>query len=459
MPETSSRFLIIDYNLNRVDDVRHISTYVRERHGAAVTLIRGAPTPADAGMCDEVIDLDPLRPDFVEAAEELLRPRREEFEAGIVFSDNAVHSGAVLLERLGLAVDDAELAAGAFCKYEYRLGEAGHRRLLSAQRLLVPDFATVDSLQDLHAFAAAHPDGFVVKPAKEGNNRGVVMVRPGDDVEAAFGEVLPYLEGGVVCEEILPWAREFSFDGLGPLSFVTAKISATGRYPVEVAQVLPARLNHVERTTLERTGRQVNWLVGQLEGPFHNEIRLSDDGSRAAVVEPNRRPAGMKIWSLARWVYGIDLYHRWVDVAFGRAADLSLPEPVCQAATVLLGVRTDRLFSPDDVTPGASPFDQAVAATAARHGFGPHELVVKEFAWLSPQRRPLHATARDNADFAAQGCVVLTAPGADMSDIVQTLRRAWLDALDDACPGLDRELPEPLPAVSPAPTTVMEAVR
>ncbi|MFJ6948989.1 biotin carboxylase, partial [Streptomyces wuyuanensis] len=225
MPETSSRFLIIDYNLSRVDDVRHISTYVRERHGAAVTLIRGAPTPADAGMCDEVIDLDPLRPDFVEAAEELLRPRREEFEAGIVFSDNAVHSGAVLLERLGLAVDDAELAAGAFCKYEYRLGEAGHRRLLSAQRLLVPDFATVDSLQDLHAFAAAHPDGFVVKPAKEGNNRGVVMVRPGDDVEAAFGEVLPYLEGGVVCEEILPWAREFSFDGLGPLSFVTAKIS------------------------------------------------------------------------------------------------------------------------------------------------------------------------------------------------------------------------------------------
>ncbi|MCP3819183.1 biotin carboxylase [Streptomyces sp. A3M-1-3] len=437
-----------------------MSTYARDHYGAAVTLVRADPTSVDAGICDEVIDLDPLRADFVEAAEKLLGHRRDEFAAGIVFSDNAVKSGAVLLERLGLRIDSAELAGGAFCKHEYRLSEAAHRKLLSAQRLLVPDFATVDSREGLDAFASAHPDGFVVKPAKEGNNRGVVLVRPGDDLDAAFAEVSPYVERGVICEEILPYQREYSFDGLGQLSFVTEKVSATGRYPVEVAQILPARLNHAERSAVERAGRQVNWLVGQCDGPFHNEIKLSDDASRTAVVEPNRRPAGMKIWSLAHWVYGIDFYHRWVDAAFGNTAGATLPEPTCSAATVMLGVKTDRRFSPEDVTPGATPFEDAVAATAAAHRLLPHELSVKEFAWLPAVRRELHATARDNADFAAQGCVVLSAAGVDMSEIVRTLRDAWLDALDACCPSAGPgPVREALPTVLLDPITMMVVAR
>ncbi|MFD6889461.1 acetyl-CoA carboxylase biotin carboxylase subunit family protein [Streptomyces sp. NPDC059957] len=461
MSRPTSRFLIIDYNLSRVDDVRHMSAYAREHHGADVTLIRADPTPVDAEICDEVIDLDPLRADFVEAAERLLGPRREEFRAGVVFSDNAVQSGALLLERLGLRIDSPELAGGAFCKHEYRLSEAAHRKLLAAQRLLVPDFATVDSREGLEAFSRSHPDGFVVKPTKEGNNRGVVVVRPGDSLDAAFAEVGPYVEGGVICEELLPYRREYSFDGLGQLSFVTEKVSATGRYPVEVAQILPARLNHAERSAVERAGRQVNWLVGQYEGPFHNEIRLSDDAGSTAVVEPNRRPAGMKIWSLARWVYGIDLYHRWVDAAFGHTAGPALPEPSCSAATVMLGVKTDRPFAPQDVAPGETPFEDAVAATAAIHRLLPHELSVREFGWVSPARRRLHATARDNADFAAQGCVVLTAADVDMGELVQTLREAWLDALD-ASSGRGPFHGAPRTAASAAPldpTTMMEAAR
>ncbi|WP_280696611.1 biotin carboxylase [Kitasatospora sp. GP82] len=429
--------MIIDYNLSRIDDVRHLRNYARDRYGAEVTLIRANPTEADAEICDEVIDLDPLRNDFEEVGEKLLSGHRGRIKAGIVFSDNAVQSGAALLQRLGLAVDSPELALGAFCKHEYRLGEARHADLLAAQRMMVPDFTEVGSLDGLHAFASRHPEGFVVKPTKEGNNRGVVVVRPGDDIRAAFAEVLPYLEGGVICEQIIPYRREYSFDGLGHLSFVTEKVSASGRYPVEVAQVLPARLDEVERSTLERAGRQVNWLVGQCDGPFHNEIKLSDNGTHAAVVEPNRRPAGMKIWSLAHWVYGIDFYHRWVDSAFQNAAPLMLPEPTCSAATVMLGVKSDRLFAPEDLDPRATPFEDAVAATADHHGLRADELSVKEFAWISPQRRELHGTPRDNADFSAQGCIVLSTKRADIRDVVHTLRELWLDALDQSCLSLE----------------------
>ncbi|RLU90527.1 biotin carboxylase [Streptomyces griseocarneus] len=436
---TGPILLVVDYNLSRIDEVRHLRDHARERHGATVVLIRADPTEADHAIADEVIDLDPLRDDFAEMGEKLLGDRREQIAAGIVFSDNAVRSGAELLERLGVPVDSSPLAEGAFSKYRYRLGEARVADLLTAQRIMVPDFAEIASLDQLRDFARAHPKGFVVKPAAEGNNRGVVVVRNGDDLTAAFAEVLPYLEGGVICEELIPYRREYSFDGLGSLMFLTEKISASGRYPVEIAQVLPAGLDEHERATLERAGRQANWLVGQCDGPFHNEIKLSDDGLRAAVVEPNRRPGGMKIWALARWVYGIDLHHHWIDTAFGTAAEVGRLVPGCSAATVLLGVGSDRSFSPDDVAPGADPFADAVQDTAERFGLADGELTVTEFSWLSRERRDLHAVARDNADFAAQGCVVLRGDRADIRSVVHALREAWSEALDRSL-----ELPAPV---------------
>ncbi|MFG3408233.1 acetyl-CoA carboxylase biotin carboxylase subunit family protein [Streptomyces sp. NPDC048142] len=424
--------LVVDYNLSRIDEVRHLRNYAHEHHDAEVVLIRADPTEADRSIADEVLDLDPLRDDFAEMGEKLLGDRRVRIRAGIVFSDNAVRSGAELLERLGVPVDSPRLAEGAFSKYRYRLSEAHVAELLESQRVMVPAFAEIASLGQLRAFAQEHPGGFVVKPVAEGNNRGVVVVRPGDDLMAAFAEVLPYLEGGVICEEIIPYGREYSFDGLGSLEFVTEKLSADGRYPVEIAQVLPARIEEHERATLERAGRQANWLVGQCDGPFHNEIKLSDDGLRAAVVEPNRRPGGMRIWSLAHWVYGIDLHHHWVDTAFGTAAGVERLVPGCSAATVMLGVGTDRSFSPDDIATGADPLGNAVRATAERSGLADGELTVTDFSWLSPERRDLHAIARDNADFAAQGCVVLRGDRTDIRTVVHTLREAWLDTLDRA---------------------------
>ncbi|MFE2282627.1 acetyl-CoA carboxylase biotin carboxylase subunit family protein [Streptomyces sp. NPDC059443] len=430
MPKGPARFLMVDYNLSRIEDVRRMRDYAYQAHGVLVTLVRARPTDADRLICDEVIDLDPLHPDFVEAGEKLLGPRRGEFAAGIVFSDNAVRSGAELLRRLGLTVDSPELAEGAFCKLAYRRAEDEIRQQLAAQRVLVPGFARITSMDDLREFALRHPDGFVVKPTKEGNNRGVVLVRSGDDLGAAFEEVLPYLADGVICEQIIPYEREYSYDGLGHLWFVTEKLSAAGRYPVEFAQVLPARLTEAGRASVERAGRQANVLVGQCDGPFHNEIKLSDDDRYAAVVEPNRRPAGMKIWSLARWVYGIDLYHAWVDSAFGEDAPSALPEPSCSAATVMLGVTCDQLFTPDDLRPGATPFEDALAATAGALGLRAGELKARDFNWLVTERRVLHAVPRDNADFAAQGCLTLHTDRVDVRDVVRILREAWPAALD-----------------------------
>ncbi len=420
--------LIVDYNLSRVADVARMAHCARTRHGARTLLIRANPGASDFAICDDVIDLDPALPDFVEQALARLALRRNTLRGGLVFSDNAVHSGSLLLERLGLRVDCASLALGAFSKYVYRQAEASYGPLLRSQHVLELDCISINSMKELQAFADTHPDGFVIKPACEGNNRGVVVVHAGDDLQAAFDEVSPYLAKGVIGEQLIPYRREYSYDGIGALSFITEKVSACGRYPVEVAQVLPARLSPAERHTLERAGQLCNLLVGQRDGPFHNEVKLSDDGTQAAVVEPNRRPGGMKIWSLAEAVYGIDLYAMWVDSVLGEPAPLSLPQPLRQAATVMLGVSQDMPFSPINLD-GGPLFEQALAITSGLCGLQPGQLRIGEFGWMVQAERFLHVVPRDNNDFAAQATIVLDANNVDIRQIIATLRQQWVSLL------------------------------
>ncbi|HGL4257047.1 ATP-grasp domain-containing protein [Burkholderia dolosa] len=429
MRETSPLLLIVDYNLTRVADVAHLARVAKARHDAGAILIRARPGPRDLEICEHVIDLDPLADNFLDAAVAHLAPFRSRLRAGLVFSDNAVQRGAALLERLGLPVDSAALAAGAFSKRAYRIAESQARPLLDAQHIMAPHSAEIASIDDLRRFGEAHPGGFVVKPSCEGNNRGVTVVRPGDSLDAAFALVAPYLDNGAICEELIPYRREYSFDGVGETEFITEKVSATGPYPVEIAQILPARLTVTERATISRAGRLANLLVGQRNGPFHNEIKLSDDGTRAAVVEPNRRPAGMKIWTIAQAVYEYDFYALWVDAAFGITHDVTLAAGATHAATVMLGVPGDGEFTPPDAAIGDELLAQTLARAAARCNLPASALRVLEWGWLSPQTRFIPAIPRENGDFAAQLCIALDHAPTDIRDVVHAVRDAWVEIL------------------------------
>lgn len=427
MNDSRAILLIIDYNLTRVSDVKNIASYARERHDADTILIRANPTERDFQLCDCLIDLDPLADDFVERALVLLKPWRKNIRAGIVFSDDAVQTGAELLERLSLPVDSAALAVNAYSKRAYRGSEAHIRELLEGQQMFVPDFVEVFSVDDLRRFAANHPGSFVVKPSCEGNNRGVVIVRPGDDLEAAFAAVSTYLARGAICETLIPFDREYSFDGIGATEFITEKVTAYGRYPVEVAQILPAQITATERTTLTRAGRLANVLVGQHHGPFHNEIKLDDAGQRAAIVEPNRRPAGMKIWTIARHVYDTDFYRLWVDAAFGKVHEPRLDAATRRAATVMLGVPVDGMLRQPSQMEGELMFERTLTRAAAL--LEADSLRSIEFGWLGVGERFIPGLPRDNADFAAQACFCVNSDALDMRAAVATVRAIWLAVL------------------------------
>ena len=432
MSEHEPALLIVDYNLTRLADVERIARHARSGYGAGTVLIRARPGARDYEIADYVVDLDPLADGFVDTALDRLAPFAGRIRAGVVFSDNAVQQGAALLERLRLPADSAMLAAAAFSKSVYRESESKIRDMLEAQSILVPRSANVTGVDDLRRFAAKHPDGFVLKPACEGNNRGVVVIREGDDLVQAFALVEPYLRNGAIAEQWIPFRREFSFDGVGPLEFITEKVSAEGRYPVEIAQILPARITDIERSTLTRAGRLANVIVGQRDGPFHNEIRLSDDGQRAAVVEPNRRPAGMKIWTLAQAVYGIDFYRQWVDVAFGNRRNVPVDATSTEAATVMLGVPVDGRYVPPTEDDAYDLLREAVRRTEIGCGIASGLIDVLEYAWLSADARDIPAMPLENSDFAAQVCIAIDSGVTDLRHLIRMLREAWLSVLEEA---------------------------
>lgn len=426
-----SCLLIVDYNLSRFNDVKQMTDYAKARYGLETVLIRPHPVAADFEVATAVIDLDPRGPDFVKKAAEALAKLPFSLKAGCVFSDNAVYTGAQLLEHLGLVGDSAMLADAAYSKIIYREREKAHEALFKAERVYVPQFAVIHSAPELQAFAAAAPGGFVLKPACEGNNRGVLLLQKGADLEAALAEVARYGQEGLICEALIDYPYEFSYDGIGGLHFCTEKMSVHGRYPVECGQVVPARLAVAEAHLLERAGKLANRLVGQGIGPFHNEIKLNPATGEAAVIEPNRRPAGMRIWSLAEKVYGYNFYHLWIDAAMGALELHELPLPKGVAMIQMLGVPVDGVLQ----VPPALMLDPAPLIAKVLQQLPP---VFKadgsavewfDFKWNKASTDLVYHIPKDNSFFVAQICAFVPDVAFDIIELLTVFEGAWQNVI------------------------------
>src|SRR5215469_485143 len=86
--------LIVDYNLSRWTDVQQMGRYVANHYGMKTLLIRANPGERDTVIADHVINLSPLANGFVDDALRALRPWSGRIAAGLVFSDDAVATGA-----------------------------------------------------------------------------------------------------------------------------------------------------------------------------------------------------------------------------------------------------------------------------------------------------------------------------------------------------------------------------
>lgn len=427
-----NKLLIIDYNLTRYDDVKAMIAYAKEKYALETILIRGNPTEVDYSLTPQVINLFPRDKKFVSDAMEQLKSIRHELRAGLVFSDDAIYSGSLLLKALALEVDSAVLAESAFSKSIYRENEQKVKKYLSEQAIFVPDFKIIHTLKELHEFSERHPKGFVLKPTCEGNNRGVLKLNAESNLEEAMNEVENYIHEGIICEELIDYAYEYSYDGLGHLEFITEKLSLNTRYPVELGQIVPARLDANAQNLIKQTGRVANLLVGQKRGPFHNEIKLNSEHNKTAVIEPNRRPAGMKIWDLAGKVYGMNFYHAWIDQVMGNDLPVILPEPKGHAAIRLLGSPKEGILQlPIMIENDPLLFLELLKKRfLEQNSSSADHLDWFDFKFTKKNGDRVFKMPRDNSYFLAQIFLSVNDTQHDIIALLDTMEKIWLSEIE-----------------------------
>lgn len=259
-----------------------------------------------------------------------------------------------------------------------------------------------------------------------------MRLQAGDDYAAAFAAVTPYLAEGLIVEELIQLEQEYSYDGIAHLHFMTEKLSVIGKYPVEYGQIVPAVVSPKARQLITRAGVLANLITGQFLGPFHNEIKIDEHSDQVAVIEPNRRPAGMKIWHLAEKVYGLNFFQLWVDSVNKKALPDQLPAPKGRAGIRLLGVPRDGKLNLSTTI----ELDAAQLLNQVLHCFRSRYKYSLEIEWFDFK---LHArsgdvvkqTPTDNSGFIGQICAYIEDETISLRQVLDDFHQCWLMVIND----------------------------
>ncbi|WP_033061061.1 biotin carboxylase [Pseudomonas mandelii] len=310
---TTSCVVVVGYNGNRVHDIQKLRELCKTLYNARLILLVDKIQPDDEQVADHVCSTS-LAPEAVAASLELvvgcLNADRWKLIGVLPFSDRGVLLGAALASHFGLpGITPGEARAG-LDKQIFRKLEAAASTAPEHYR---PVFsARIESLPELRQRVIELGGKAFIKPACEGASRGCRVIHHPSECDEAWHALKPYREGGIVLEELIQNAREYSWDYVAGSTWVTEKTTTEGAYRAEIQQVVPAPLAADVQARLAAAGHHMSGLVSLDNGAYHNEVFLRADGLTSAV-ETNMRPGGMHIWDLARLAFvDFDPWERWV---------------------------------------------------------------------------------------------------------------------------------------------------
>ena len=310
---TTSCVVVVGYNGSRVHDVQKLRDLCKSLYNARLILLVEQIQPQDDQVADHVCSTSLAEKD-VPASLELvvgcLNADRWKLIGVLPFSDRGVLLGAALASHFGLpGITPAEARAGLdkqiFRQLEATATEApeDYRPILSTR---------IESLAELRQRVIEMGGKAFIKPACEGASRGCRVIRHPSECDEAWQALKPYREGGIVLEELIQNAREYSWDYVAGSTWITEKTTTDGAYRAEIQQVVPAPLAEDAQARLMAAGRHMAGLVSQDNGAWHNEV-FHRANHRTSAVETNMRPGGMHIWDLARKAFiDFDPWERWV---------------------------------------------------------------------------------------------------------------------------------------------------
>jgi hypothetical protein len=318
--------VVVGYNGNRVHDIQKLRDLCRKLYNARLILLVEKIQADDDQVADHVCSTS-LAPEDVASSLELvagcLNADSWKLIGVLPFSDRGVLLGAALATHYGLpGITPGEARAG-LDKQIFRTLEATAETAPDDYR---PVFsARIESLAELRKKVVELGGKAFIKPACEGASRGCRVIHHPSECDEAWQALKPYREGGIVLEELIQNAREYSWDYVAGSTWATEKTTTEGAYRAEIQQVVPAPLEADVQARLAAAGRHMSGLVSLDNGAYHNEIFLRRDGLTSAV-ETNMRPGGMHIWDLARLAFiDFDPWERWVRWAVEGTTDHHAP--------------------------------------------------------------------------------------------------------------------------------------
>ncbi|WP_077047236.1 acetyl-CoA carboxylase biotin carboxylase subunit family protein [Pseudomonas sp. KK4] len=325
---TTSCVVVVGYNGSRVHDIQKLRDLCKSLYNARLILLVEQIQPYDDQVADHVCTTSLAEKDVAESLELVvgcLNADRWKLIGVLPFSDRGVLLGAALANHFGLpGITPAQARAG-LDKQVFRRLEATAATSPDSYR---PVFsARVESLPELRQRVVELGGKAFIKPACEGASRGCRVIHHPSECDEAWLALKPYREGGIVLEELIQNAREYSWDCVAGSTWVTEKTTTEGAYRAEIQQVVPAPLAYDVQERLMDAGRHMASLVSEDNGAWHNEVFQRVDGLTSAV-ETNMRPGGMHIWDLARRAF-IDFnpWERWVRWAVEGKIEHHQPTP------------------------------------------------------------------------------------------------------------------------------------
>lgn len=310
---TTSCVVVVGYNGNRVQDIRKLRDLCKTLYNARLILVVEQIQAQDDQVADHVCTASMAAQDLADSVDLVagcLSVDRWKLIGVLPFSDRGVLLGAALATHFGLpGITPGEAHAG-LDKQIFRALEAAAGSAPADYR---PVFsARIDSLGELRQRVVELGGRAFIKPACEGASRGCRVIHHPSGCEEAWQALKPYREGGIIVEELIQNAREYSWDYVAGSTWVTEKTTTEGAYRAEIQQVVPAPLTADVQARLAAAGRHMAGLASTANGAYHNEVFLRSDGLTSAV-ETNMRPGGMHIWDLARLAFvDFDPWERWV---------------------------------------------------------------------------------------------------------------------------------------------------
>ncbi len=419
----SEFLLVIGCAQGRVRDLYHLFAVAKRNYGFGSLLICQTGTEIDEQQCDRVIYTDLTdSAKMVQVAEQLMAL---DIATGVIFSDSATRHGPKLLHSLNLLDAELDHCTTGNDKFEFRKREAELKEE-APNYSYAPGFQELSTVSEVAELLGRYPNGIILKPKSEAGSRGVSRIRCHEEITDAFLNAEVFSTNGLVAEELLTITQEFSFDGVGDTCFVTAKIVANGRFPVEIGQLVPAPVTEQLREKIAGMGRWMNRLASPMATAFHNEIGLlasDEEGSPyLAAIESNQRPAGMKIWTLAEKVFARDFYEYWLESRLGVAVEQVELTANGSALTIMLGVEEGCVINHSVYA------DQIETAfTSACQDVG---LNLFDFEWYE-NGLILGREARSNAEFAAQACMHSSSAISDINAVFGQVQALWQSVLSD----------------------------